>query len=253
MVKKFVSLLTNRTAWKLLRRSLIATLGFALVLYSDFSWWSLFIFFVALFFIYLRSGEDRKYVRILFWFFPLISVVGLSLLSSASSLLSFFSLVIAFCAAFAILNFVILGIINSSLFPNRFLVFNATQTIVFFLAFIVLQRLLLFSSLWIFAVFAVVVLFFKEAFLFFDPSLHKKIRLLSIASGVIVSEFILLTRFLPLSFLSASVFAALFSFLLRDGLAAHLKGKLFVSFVLREVTIFILFALIIFATAKWTI
>lgn len=256
MAKKFAPLLINQITWRLLRRSFIAALGLAFILYDDFSWRSLFVFFAVLLFIYLRSGEDRKRVRVLFWFLSLIFVAGLNMLSLASSLLSFFWVAAAFCAAFAALNFVILGVINFSYFAaRRSSVFRVAQTFVFFLVFIVAQRLLFSSSVWIFAIFAVLVLFFKEALLFYfsDGASRRKINLISVASGIIASEFILLVRFLPLSFISASVFAALFSFLLRDALAAHLSGKLSAQYVLREVTIFILFTLIIFATARWTI
>jgi hypothetical protein len=105
---------------------------------------------------------------------------------------------------------------------------------------------------WFIAIFWIAGSFIKEVLTFGDPLLRgRNLRLLTWVFALIMAESTAFVVFLPLGFINAAAFMTLFYVLGRDVVLARLRGLLNLSLVLRELAIFAVLSIIIFATVTW--
>ena len=241
--------------WRLIFKTLIVSAFLWLVLASDFSWWSLILFFGSVFVVYITQVAEHNLLRSSFWFFPLVSVIGFWIITR-SILFSFSSPYIAtlFIGLFILFAFSFLLLIGIShfFFENRFLVYAMFNTAVLLASFAVFFALFDRSPFWIFPFFIVVFFLFRESLYFFEIKFKRRIGVVSASVALLVSELLLVIKFMPIGILNGSVFLGIFFLLLRDSLIAHFQGVLTQKLILRQVTIFILLSLIIFVISKWS-
>lgn len=253
MEKKLPFRSISPTARKLLYKTALLVAGTFLVFGDGFSFRSLFVFAILLGITYTSQIAGRESLRFSYWLFPALTVAGLWEIAARSALFSSFpALAPLLFAVIAAAFFMLLGL-GHFFFTDRFLVYSVVNTIEIILLFLVFQPLFG-SSLWWFPVFFILfVLLFREAFAFFQVGFRTQVLAASGAAALIVSEIFFVAQFLPLGPLNTAALLALFSLVLRDTLAAHFEGVLDRPFIMRELTIMVLFVLIIFASSRWRI
>lgn len=251
MVKKLVSLLTNRIAWRL---------AFETALFAGLLFWSaktgpvgvvgvfLFLFFLYL---YLKEQPERKRTRILFWFFGLLSAFGVRELVLQFPESNWIGWVIG---GLSVYFFFLIGVTSFFLIKREF-VYLLLNTLALFLvsawAFGVGgEELNIFPALFLLSG---VTLLFRDALGFFDAGGRRRAWILSAVFGLIAVELGFFLRFLPLGFLNAAAFMTLALFLTRDAILAHFRGKLEISLLFRELAFFVGISIVIFAGSKWVI
>lgn len=235
-----------------------AALGFLILVGTSF--WPVVIFLLALGAIYFSETAERKSLRISFWLLVLAGIFGAGVASLSAGLV--FSAVFWFLIlAFGMLIFLILGIVNS-VFRHRFVIFNVLNTALaacfFMLVFYFRPDFgggSIFSFVvWFIILFWVAGLFIKEVLTFGDPlSRGRNLRLLTWVFSLLVVELVALVAFLPLGFINAAAFLTLLYILGRDVILARLRGLLKLPLVLRELAIFAVLSIVIFATVTWVL
>lgn len=250
MVRRLTSLLINRISWKLLFKVALFALALFWVWQSDFSWWTIAAFFLILFSIYLSETGERGFTRFSFWLGAALSVEGLYLLLPPAPEAAGFYEPIIFWAA--VLFFAVLLGLNRLLFKNRFFVYGMLSTVLLFFLFLVYYSLPR-TFLWTLLLFLAVTLLIKEALEFFGFRGKKRNVLVGALVGFLSVEISWVLGFLPLGFINAAIFLTLITLLLRDSLTRHFTGSLNAVYILRELTLFIVFAMVIFAVSNWTI
>ena len=247
MLKKLSSVIKNPA----LRSAFKAAIA-ALLLWSANSHWSLAVLFVAtVFYFYFRSGGLRPS-----YFFS-FSVLLLSVLfvNHWSSPLS--SLIVS--AVFGVLFFLLLSIKNL-VFVNRRAIYHFLNNFLFaagFLNFFLADKSQLFFVKYL-LVFGAIFLLFKEATFFEKQYINVgglaaafNDKLMAAIFAFVVFQFIWAIVLLPLGFLNASALALVVALTIKDLMMARLSGNLDRQLVLRNITIFIIFSLIIFAASSW--
>lgn len=251
MAKKLAFLLTDRTAWKLLFKAVLATAALLLVLRFGFNLVVLVVFFAVFIGIYFSQITERRLLRISFWLLPVFGLTAIKILLSSFSPPFFIVITLAF---FAFLFFILLGLTNF-FFKDRFLVYGIFNTSLLLLLFLLVFYLGRPDNFWFLgiALFFMMVLIFEEIFRFFG--IHKGKRTLAVSGviGILAVEVAWFASFLPLGFINAAVFLTLFFLLVRDSLMVHFKGFLNLSFIFRELAFFIFLTLVIFAASQWSI
>ena len=162
---------------------------------------------------------------------------------------------------FSFLFFLFLGIKNL-VFANRYQVYQFLNNFLFFLIFIIffssdksqlffLKYLILFSSSFF---------IFKELlnwhFSRFESQLQISIQRINAYSAVfsfLLGQLVLATALLPIGFLNLSALMLVFVLTSKDLIINHLEGKIDKNSVLKNITIIILFSIVIFAVSKWKI
>lgn len=248
MVKKLKLLLINPTGSRLLYKTSLETLALILVALFNFTPLIITGFFLLSVFLYFTENQDRKSIRISYWLFLIFAVFVFSIFFSLN--LPVLLIILAFFV-FALIFFVLLGLINF-LFMDKQVIYGFLNTIFIFFIFIMfnLQRG---NDFWAVLLFVLILLVFKETFVFFNVPGVKKQWTLSLIFSFLALEIAWLVNFLPLGIINSAAFLTLFFLLLRDSLIVHFKGFLTPSFVLRQLTFFVFISLVIFATSKWAI
>lgn len=246
MAKKFQSFLRDRTAWRLLFKAAFATLILFWAWRTDFGFWPTVIFVAVLLYDYFSLPEERKFLRVSFWLLPLSAYLGLAFVG-----LPFFGPLTLFL--FAFLFFLVLGLANL-FFSERFVFYNVLNTgllIMILMPFFYLARPgNLF--LWLPAVFALAFFVWRECFRFFSLP-GRKTSIAAFVLAFLVSEFAFGLMFLPIGFMNAAAFLVLVMILTRDSILTYSKGVLNLSFLFRQLTFFVFFAILILATARWSV
>ena len=240
----------NPTGLKLLFKAGLMTAALSGVYFLGVSFWSLLIFFLISFGIFLKEPPERRLAGISFFILTLLSVLSLALIRSAGPAPTF--LIFGAFFVFFALFFILFGLINF-FFKNRFAVYGVFNTVLLLLIFLIIQQLSLNDFLRYLLIFSAVALVFREAFVYFGALLGPRVWFASAVSGFLAVEFYFLVSFLPLGFINAAAFLTLSFLLVRDGLAVHFQGFLNLPFVFRQLTFFVFLAIIIFAAAKWAI
>ncbi|KKU91503.1 MAG: hypothetical protein UY23_C0001G0109 [Candidatus Jorgensenbacteria bacterium GW2011_GWA1_48_11] len=246
MAKKFQSFLKDRTAWRLLSKTVFATLILFWAWRTNFGFWPTAIFITVLLYDYFSLPEERKFLRASFWLLPLAAYLGLAFVN-----LPVFGPLTLFL--FALLFFLVLGL-AALFFQDRFVFYNVLNTglliMILMPIFYLIRPTTLFG--WLLAVFALTFFIWRECFRFFGlPG-----RRLSIAAFVLAflaAELAVGLMFLPIGFMNAAAFLVLILLLTRDGIATYFKGVLNLSFLFRQLTFFVFFAILILATARWSV
>jgi len=94
---------------------------------------------------------------------------------------------------------------------------------------------------------------FHESFDFFGVTRGKRLVFAAFILSLLSVELSWVVMFLPLGFINAAAFLALFFLLVRDGIVIHFQGYLSLPFVFKQLTFFIVLAVLIFASARWAI
>ena len=253
MEKKLLFPSISPTAWKLLYKTLFLLAGLLLVFGDEFSFRSLFVFMMMLAIVYFSQITGRETLRFSFWSFLGLVVAGLYLLGQHPVLFASFPVLIPFIFLLsAVALFLLLGL-GHFFFKDRFLIYGIFNTAELLVLFLVFQPLFEVSLWWFPVFFTIITLLFREFFAFVNIKLHAQSLVASGAVGLITTEIFFVTQFLPLGVLNAAALFTVVSLLLRDTLSAHFEGVLDRAFVMREMTILVLFTLIIFASSRWSI
>jgi hypothetical protein len=238
--------LTEKTLWKLLLKTVLGTLAVFLIYEFDFHSLSIIAGALVFVIIYLRATEERRFFRISFLLLPILALVAIGIINPIGPVS------VGLYALFAVLFFVLLGLINL-FFKERFLVygiFNAALFVVFSLLFFYLVRP---DNFWLLGpvFFVVSFLILKEVFGFFGLTGNKRTTLQAGVLGFLGVEFAYILQFLPLGFINAAVFLALFLVLGREMLVSRAKGTLNFSSMMKQITIFVVLGIFIFAASRW--
>lgn len=256
MERKFRLPSISQELLRLVSKTLIVSILLWIVLAVDFRWWSLLLFFGSVLGVYITQIVERNLLRSSFWLFPLVTIIGFWVItrtiafSFSSPYVSIFFIGLFLLFSFAF--FLLIGI-SRFFFKDRFIVYGVFNTAVLLTSFAVFFVLFEKSLFWVFPFFVIVFLLFRESLYFFDIEFKRRIGVASAAVAFLTSELSLVTKFMPLGILNGSIFLALFFLLLRDGIIAHFKGNLTKKLLLRQLTIFVLLTLIIFAVSKWSL
>lgn len=246
MVKKFPLFLKERIGWKLLFETALAVLVLLWLKAAAFSFWPAFIFFALMALEYFSLPEERRFAR-----FSFVFLVGATYLSLVTVTLPFFDWFVLLL--FAVLLFIVLGL-GRLIFQDRFVAYGILNTglqILFFLpVFYELKPATLFW--WLLVVFFCEFWLWLECLRFFGL-LEKSRRLTAAGLALVAAEISAVVMFLPLGFVNAAAFLGLLLFLARDSFLAYGRGSLNLPFVLKETTFFVFFAVLIFATARWSL
>lgn len=167
--------------------------------------------------------------------------------------------------AFGALFFLIFGIKNF-IFTNRREIYYFLNNALFFLIFLVFLG---FSSLesHVFKYFLVFLIIFLGIFILFKEFLnqHKdyceqnaclflpRSNLLAVGLAFLTVQFLWVISLLPLGFFNASAFVLVMILAVKDLLVDYIDGVLRRESILKNVTIILVFGLIIFAVSKWQI
>lgn len=251
MVKKLVSLLTNRIAWRLTFEAVLFGLLLRWIAFEGPYGLAGLLYFLFFFYIYIKEQPERKRTRILFWFFGLLSVFGVRELMFRFPENSWISLVIL---GLSVYFFFLIGV-TSFFFKKREFAYPLLNTFVLFLV-----------SAWAFGVgggetylapafflLSGVTLLIRDALGFFDAGGRRRAWVLSSLLGALAVEISFFLRFLPLGFLNAAAFLTLALFLSRDALLAHFRGRMDLPLLFRELTFFVGLSIVIFAGSSWVI
>lgn len=252
MVKKLLSFLRTRTPWKLLYRVGAGALALLILLASGFSFFGFLIFVAAFLGIYVSLLPERVSLRSSFWFLPILGAVAFSQLGVASPLTTAFVILL-----FTSLLFLAVGLAQF-FFKNRSLAYRILHTGLLLAVFMVLFSFAetmtpLGETIWLLAAWAAVFLLSNEAFRSSGVTQRWLVLKTSAAVGLLAAELAWVMLFLPLGFLNGAAFLTLILLLLEGAIEAHFGGTLTLSFIFRELVIFVLFAAVILAASQWVI
>lgn len=242
MVRALKSLLAEKTLWRLLLRTFFGVLAVYLVRFFDFHPLSVLAALAVFGAIYFRELEERRLFRMSFVLLPILTVAAIGLISPIGPT--------GPIAVFAVLFFVLLGLIDF-FFKERLSVYGVFST-----ALVALLSIVFFylardpGNFWFLgtAFFLVLYLLLKEAFGIWEAGL-RRLTLSALILSFLGLELSYILQFLPLGFLNAALFLTLFSVLARDAVISSAKGNLGFSLMMKQVTFFVILAIIIFAAS----
>ncbi len=257
MVKELTSFLRKKTGWRLAAKAALAAVALWFLVWAGFSFWPLLIFFSAMLAVYFSESPERRVLRSSFWLASLLSALGLAIISVLpggflAGLMSGILILI-----FGLIIFGVSGLVNL-FFRNRTLVYNFVNTALAVLLFLLVFYLTpdfspLPNVVWFMAIFFGAALLIKEALVFEEAARGRNLRITAWSLSLLIAEIAAFAALLPLGFVNAAAFLALFYILSRDIVLAHLRGLLNLSLVFREVTIFAVVLTLIFATVAWVL
>ena len=260
MVQKLLLFLPKGTKWRLLYKSLGAMLALGAAYLFRFSFLGCLVYGVILIVLSRSEFSNRRTFLVSYWTLGIVALVGLHAVMSLPPLFAVVVMRYLIFLGFGALFSVLLGIINL-LFSERFLWYRLFHSVILFFVFVALLYLAppldrdTFFPLffWSAGVFVIITLLMREVLSFLEIVPTRSLRLASAATGLVAVQVATLGRFLPLGFVSGGAFLAVVLILLRDTLIAHYKGILSFSFVLKELTFFVVFTSILFVTTPWFI
>lgn len=251
MVKQLKLLLTNPAAWKLAFKVLIGLLVIYLSQLLNFSWLAGFIFFISWLLIYFSFSSEKQ------WFFASFWLAGFYTFWGFKTILNFpvrTSILLLIYFAAGLILFLLFGLMNLY-FKNRLSVYSFFQDFLLMVIFLIFFNL--FQLPWIFplgfVLFFSLFFLFKEAFSFAGLNFYRRHAVISLLLALGTVEVAWLAGFLPLGFFNAAIFLTLFSFICRDTALTHFKGGLTLSFVFTQISLFLLFSLLIFIFSPWSL
>ncbi len=261
---------------------------FFLNLAASFKFWPVFLLLLFLIFIYASEMAKAKRIqgqkdelgcphpscKISFWLIPIFALIALYFSANIFFVPAWFFL--AFAAFIFLLREIIITLnlynLASLLHTSLFLFLFSS----FFLADLPNVTSLAKTAVAIVSFFALSSFVFKEAIIFsffsfcrsennssavfnFDSSICRsfsetnQVRLISALLGFVTIQVSFILAFSPLGIINSAVFATLTAFFLKEGVISHFRGELNFSFILRQLTFFVVLAIIIFAATKWSL
>lgn len=250
MAKRLTFFLKSRIPWPLVFEIAAAGLVLAILWLTEFHWLAATAFWVFFAVIYLSGHFRRRSLRVSFWLLIAITFflakIGLAVVWTPLLALAFFVI-------FLILFFIVLGLADF-IFGDQFLIFNLFHSaffLVIFSIFFYFQPIVSFRAVpgIILALFLLLGEFFE-----FNGVPWPKRRIL--ASGLLAlagGQIGWLASFLPIGFINAAAFLALFLTLGRDAILAHFQGHFSIFYLFRQLTFFVILALFIFLISSWSL
>lgn len=216
---------------------------------KNFSFFPVVIYLGVAFYFYFRPVFDNRFL----YSFLVILLVPFFVIDSPFFL--FYSLFLGF------LFFLLLGIKNL-VFINRHQIYQFLNNFLFFLAFIIFfssdKSQLFFSKYLI--LFLLSFFIFKEFlnwhFSRFESPLEMSVQKIKVYSAVfsfLLCQFVWVSALLPIGFLNLSALMLVFVLASKDLIINHLEGKIDKNLVLKNITMVVLFGIVIFAVSKWKI
>lgn len=238
-----------------LRSGVKALVGFAALLLAGlfgFSVWGILVFLAASGWIYWSESVERTARRPYFWLLAVWAVVA----GAISSGVVFYLAGLAYAA----MLYSWLGDIRL-MWPNRAAVAGIGETglfaacaVVIFALFPGIRTMPLFGDVgFVAAVFAVAVILIREVFGGVNGAFRRREMVFAWGGGIILAETAALLVFLPLGFLNAAAALTLAFVVLRDVFTAHFRGLIKTGFVFREITVVVVFLVLIFAVVPWAL
>lgn len=246
MAKKFQSSLKDKTAWKLLFKAALATLILFWAWQTDFNFWPVVIFLGLLLYDYFSLSHERKLLRFSFWLLALAAYFSLRFVGPP-----FFGPFVLFL--FAFLFFLVLALAGL-FFQERFVFYNVLNTGLFLMILMPIFYSVRPETFWEWLLVVFIITFFlsRECFRFFNlPA--RKLTVTAFVSAFLTAELTFDLMFLPIGFINAAAFIVLIVILVRDGFLTYARGGLSLPFLFRQLTFFVFFAILILATARWSI
>jgi hypothetical protein len=150
---------------------------------------------------------------------------------------------------YAVAFFVLLGIANF-LFKNNQAVYNLFNTLLMVGAFLVSFSI---GFVWWRPILLGLFLFmlFREVLNFHGVAWRRRSWVVCLTLAFLGLELGAVVSFLPLGPFNATAFLALFLFLVRDAALAFFQGRLALPVVFRQVTVFVILTIVIFAASTW--
>lgn len=93
---------------------------------------------------------------------------------------------------------------------------------------------------------------FREALAFMSLPVSR-LNLLSFGLALSIFQFLWVISLLPIGFLNAGALTLVLILITKDMVFAHLSGNLNRTMILKNITLLIVFVLIIFAASKWAL
>jgi len=248
MEKRLQSLLKNRIAWWSLIKTAIFGAVILIAEYSGFSFWSILLFFTALFALYFSGTEERRLFRSGFWFLALFALPGTYFAFSEAPFPFQFIFFIALLSIF----FFIQGNINF-LFSEKKLIYDLSYIGISFLSISVLSALGESEKIWMLMIFLFVSLIFGEWMRFYGVELRRSVAFLGFGMGLVSVEIFTLLGFFPLGIVPASILLSALIFSAKNISVAYFSGDCNKNLVLREAGILISIVLLVFMVSPWSI
>lgn len=223
----------------------------------DNFWWSAALFAITAFYFFWRGVASD--ISLWHSFFVFLAVVLISRWLIVQN--GFFTIIIILAG---LLFFVILGIKNL-LFLKRSLFYHFLNNFLFLLSFFIFFLLANPDFFWLkyLAVILAVYFLFKEYFLLLPefseekalimPISSRKAALFSLCLAFLTAQILWANSLLPIGFLNSSASMMVAILIFKDLSANYFIGLLDKRLVLKNITIFIIFTLIIFMASKWSL
>lgn len=256
MVKRLLFLLPKKIELRLLRNAALITASLSLSVWFGVYWWTVFFACVTSIVFYFLLPERHTITTS--FFFGFLIILWSSFILSSSDIASFVGAwgIIIWCIISIAIFLIALRLGSGSVniqsteysFLNTILIFGVSFA-VHLIAWNGTTLLLVFSTI------VVGVCVSMLLYEYFRNSTYGILRgrVIAIALGLVSAELFVLLGFIPLGPWNAAAFITLVALLSRDVFVAHVRGLLQTSLVLRSATFFIIFSVVIFAAAQWSI
>ena len=220
-------------------------------------WWSAALFVLFAFYFYRRGATGD--INLLYSFFVFLGIIIISRWFIVQTW--FFGIIIILSG---LSFFVILGLKNL-LFLKRSLFHHFLNNFLFLLAFLIFFFLDNPDFFWLkyLAIIAAMYCLFKEFLLLLPefseekslimPISDKKAALFSLCLAFLASQLLWADSLLPIGFLNSSAIMIVIVLIFKDLTANYFIGLLNKRLVLKNITIFVIFTLIIFMASKWAL
>lgn len=252
MVRKLISSLTAKTGWRLLVKTAIGFLALLLAGLLEFHFLGVLLFLAVSAWIYFTETTLRTARRS---YFALLALWAWGA-GAATFGLAFYLVAVVY----AVLLYSWLGDVRL-LWADRPVIAGVGEAGLF--AALAATTFYLFpgpttASFWgdlgfLVANFAFSAVLVREAFRFETGHFPRRERLAAWAGGLILAEVAAVVVFLPLGYLNAAAVLTLIFIVLRDILLAHFRGHLKIGLVFREITILVVFLVLIFSIVPWVL
>ncbi len=252
MVKRLISSLTAKIGWRLLAKTLAGFLALLFAGLLGFSFWGVVIFLGVSAWVYFSEGVERTHRRAFFFLLAVWAWVAGSV--------SFGFIFYIIACLYGALLYLWLGD-TRLLWPNRALVAGLGEAGLFavsaataFYVFAGEPTAYFWGDIgFLAATFAFSVILLRSAFRSGPERFARRERLTAWGGGLVLTEMAAILVFLPLGFLNAAAVLTLVFIVLRDILTAFFRGHLKTGLVFREITVLMVFLVLIFAVVPWVL
>lgn len=248
MARKLMFFLKPKTEWRLAFKAALVSAPLFFIFYFGPAFIKIAVFLAVSFYAYASSYPDKKKI----WFsFAVSCVLGfLGTIFIDGTILFLFGLLV-----FAAVLFGLMGL-ATLFFKDRLKAYGFFNTAVILGCFFFAFELGVYQgSIKIIIPVLFLLLFgiFSEFLSFSGVAFGKRGLVMAAAGALIGAEIYFLLSFLPLGSVNAAVFSSLIFVLGREGALAYHDGKFNARLGLRLLIFFLLFAVFIFASSRWSI